>query len=91
MKINKPKFIIIPEDVMNDNKLSDAEKILYGRISGLSCKDGKCFASNKYLAEVCGVSVSSIKTRINNLKKHGYIKTEIKGIERIITVFGAEE
>jgi hypothetical protein len=48
----KPNFfreITIPGDVLNDTRLSDGAKILYGKIARLSLLDGCCWSSNAFL------------------------------------------
>ena len=46
---NKFREITIPGDVLEDDRISDGAKIIYGKISRLSHKDGYCWASNAFL------------------------------------------
>lgn len=70
-------FAFITADVLNDEKIRDSEKLLYARIVSLTKKEGYCFATNKYLADISNCSVKTVIRRINNLKKYGYISTKL--------------
>ena len=69
-------YIIIPEKVRYDNRLSAMEKIIYGEVVALSKKHGYCFASNKYFADLYDVTTVSVSRWINNLTNYGYFKAE---------------
>ena len=56
------KGVWIPREVYLNKKLTYIEKILYVEISSLDNENG-CFASNKYLAEFIGVSITSINNK----------------------------
>ena len=74
----KPNYYaVIPAEVRYDNTLKDKAKILYGEISSLCNRKGYCYASNKYFADLYGLSISTISRLINNLTKGGYIKNLI--------------
>lgn len=78
MEQEKPNYYaIIPADVRYDNELKDKAKLLYGEITSLSDKYGYCYASNKYFAELYGVTVTTISLLIKNLVEKGYIESEI--------------
>ena len=54
MKENQEKvgyYSVIPATVLYNKELKANEKLLYAIITSLACKEGYCFASNKYLAE----------------------------------------
>lgn len=72
-------WCLIPASVFSDNRLSDSEKMLFGKLLGLTNKTGYCWASNKYLAEMFGVSDRSIQRRINSLEELGYVNVEQNG------------
>ena len=47
-------------------------------ISSLTAREGYCFASNQYLAELFNESEQTISNRIKNLEKNNYIEIEYK-------------
>ena len=77
--IEKPNYYaVIPAEVRYDEKLKDKAKLLYGEISALCNKDGYCYATNRYFAELYNVSLTTISLLIKNLVDRGYIANEIK-------------
>ena len=75
-------YAIIPATVRYDENLKYAERILYGEITALLGKEGYCFASNNYFAELYGVINGTISRWISHLSKLGYIKVELIRNER---------
>lgn len=73
---NPTFYAIIPANVRYSNLKPNA-KLLYGEISSLTNKEGFCWASNKYFAELYGVSKNTISLWINQLKNHGFIHVEV--------------
>lgn len=74
----KPNYYaIIPANVRYDTELKDKAKLLYGEISALSNKDGYCFATNKYFADLYNVSTTTISLLIKDLVDKGYLESEI--------------
>lgn len=70
----------IPYALRNDRNVSDGAKVLYTFISSLCDKEGYCWAANKYLAEIVGISERELRRRIGELSKSRYIDIEfIKG------------
>lgn len=51
--------------------------MLYGEITALTGKQGYCFATNKYFAELYHVATETISRWISHLNKLGFIKVEI--------------
>jgi len=69
-------FLIIPAHIANDFDIDDSTKLLYGRIVSLSNKEGYCWASDKYIADMCGVKDRVISDRLKALEDKGYIHRE---------------
>ena len=70
-------YAIIPANVRYDKNLKPNEKLLYGEITALCDKNGYCWATNKYFADLYNVTKISISNWISNLEKSGYIMTKI--------------
>lgn len=66
-------YTVLPSNVRYDKRLKANEKVLYSEIAFLAKKYGYCYASNRHLAKLYGVSKDTISRRIHNLKKCGYI------------------
>ena len=76
---DKPNYYaIIPADIRYDNTIKDKAKFLYAEITALCNKDGYCFASNKYFADLYGVRKETISRLLNQLKNRGYIDIKIE-------------
>ena len=73
---NKPEpgyYAVIPATVRYDKNLSPLTRLLYGEIGALARKEGYCWASNKYFAELYQVDERSIVRWIRDLEKAGHI------------------
>lgn len=70
-------WCVIPPYIMNRPDLSSNEKLLYGRILGLSDKEGYCFASNEWLGQQIGLEGRSVRAIIAKLKVKGLIDVEV--------------
>jgi len=78
--VNQPNFYAtIPAPVLYDKRLSSSEKLLYGHFSALSVKEGFCWASNQYFAEVMGVHEDTVSSWVSHLKECGHIWIKITG------------
>lgn len=66
-------YTMLSASIRYDKRLKASEKILFSEIAFLSQKKGYCYASNRYLAKLYGVSKDTISKRIQNLKKCEYI------------------
>lgn len=73
----KSYYAIIPANVRYDDTLPPNAKLLYGEITALCNAEGYCWASNKYFAELYGVSNSSIKRWIKVLIDRGYVTSKL--------------
>lgn len=70
-------YSIIPAIILYNKELKANEKLLYAIITSLTCKEGYCFATNKYLAEKLGVNHKTISSWISDLNKRNFIKIEL--------------
>lgn len=91
-------YAVIPANVRYDEELKANEKLLYGEISALANNSGKCWARNKYFADLYKVTIQTVSGWISHLKEKGYIYIDIeykentKEIERrVIRLIGINE
>ena len=80
MKENQEKvgyYSVIPATVLYNKELKANEKLLYAIITSLACKEGYCFATNKYLAEKLDVNPKTISSWISNLRDRNFIIVEV--------------
>ena len=86
--MEKPNFYgIMPADVRYDKNLKPMEKILYTELTALANKEGYCFATNSYFAELYEVNKKTVSGWVSNLEKQGYVKIVLiykKGTKEII-------
>jgi len=71
-------FVVLPYYVLEDQKLPDKSKLLYGLISALANKHGYCYATNNYLAEKLGCKERIVRYHLTILKNRGLIKVEVE-------------
>lgn len=77
-EISRPAYYaIIPSEVRYCEELKFPERLLYGEITSLAGKEGYCFATNRYFAELYHVIPGTISRWISHLEKLGFIRTEI--------------
>ena len=78
-KREQPSYYgIMPAEVRYDERLSASEKVLYTEFSALTNKDGVCWATDGYFADLYNVSRQTVNGWISDLVKYGYLKKEIK-------------
>lgn len=81
-------WAVLPSPVRYDRTLTATAKLLYAEISGLMQIDGYCWATDRYFAELFGVSEATISRALRTLRDAGYIRidrtTNAKGTERHI-------
>lgn len=70
-------FAVIPADVRYDKTLSASEKLFYAEIVALTHKDGRCWASRKYFADLYGVDERTISRWTTKLAERGYIEVRV--------------
>lgn len=71
-------FAVIPHYVLEDEKLTPTEKLLFGEINSLVNKFGYCYATNRHFSDTLKFSKGTIKTGLTNLNERGYIKIEVE-------------
>lgn len=65
----------IPAEIFFNNNLNSTEKLVLGEVYNLSPKDGSgCYASNKYLSELIGMSEGSLANCLTSLRKKDYLQ-----------------
>lgn len=69
-------YAIIPADVRYDKNLNPNSKLLYGEITALCNKEGYCWASNNYFAELYDCTPQSISNWIKDLTNNNYISVK---------------
>lgn len=69
-------YAIIPADVRYDKRLKANAKLLYGEITALTHKEGYCWATDSYFAQLYDVSRNTVNLWIQSLKKYSYISIE---------------
>lgn len=73
--MEKPNYYaVIPATVRYDKRLKPNAKLLYGEITSLCNKEGFCWASNKYFADLYEVNEDTISKWISQLDKLEYVK-----------------
>ena len=70
-------YSVIPATVLYNKDLKANEKLLYAIITSLACKEGYCFASNKYLAEKLNVNPKTVSSWISDLRDKDFIIVEL--------------
>jgi len=70
-------YSILPSTILFNKKLKANEKLLYAIITSLANKEGYCFASNKYLAELLDAQPHTISIWISNLKEMGFLNLQM--------------
>lgn len=79
-------YAVIPATVRYDPELSSTAKLLYGEITALATKEGYCYASNQYFAELYGSTDRTIRATIAQLAQRGYLKVVTEENQRHIYV-----
>lgn len=72
-------YAIINARVRYDDRLTANAKLLYGEITALANKNGFCYATNSYFAELYKVTERTIIRLIKQLDDLGYISVRLTG------------
>lgn len=79
------KGVWIPADVWLDPELTALDKMILAEVDSLDNGENGCYASNKYIAEFCGCSVTKVSTSISKLLNFGLLYVEsYDGRKRIL-------
>ena len=70
-------WCIIPPWVMARSDISMTQKVLYGRILGLSEQRGYCWASNAWLASQIGVAPQTVANNLSDMAAKGLVRVEL--------------
>lgn len=76
--MQKLKGLWIPAEILLNEELSDKEKIILAIILYLSEETKRCFASNKYIANIVNVTHERVSKIISSLKDKGYVSVKLK-------------
>lgn len=77
MEKNDVGWCLIPPFVLAKTDIGSSEKVVFGRVMGLSKKWGFCNASNEWLGEGIGLTGRGVSNIVSKLKKKDYVKVEL--------------
>lgn len=78
-------WCLIPPFVLADDQLSNTDKLIFGRIWGLTNEKGYCFASNDWIGKQINASSRTVSRSITKLNRTGYISVEIvRGADNVV-------
>lgn len=69
--------LVIPEEVLGDNRLTFLERVLLIEIVSLCKKNGYCWPTNRYFMDKFNCTKQTISRSISSLSKYCYIDIEI--------------
>ncbi|MCP4475429.1 MAG: helix-turn-helix domain-containing protein [Gammaproteobacteria bacterium] len=81
MKNKKPNsnyYSILPASVRYCKHLQPRAILLYAEITSLTHKEGHCWASNQYFADLYNVSSTTVSKWVAALCENGFVRTEIE-------------
>lgn len=67
------KFIVVPTEILADERLSPTAKLVCGMIITLSNQRGYCYANNQYFSNALGQSKTTIQRAMKELEEHSVI------------------
>jgi len=77
--MDKPSyFAILTADVRYDKTLKPLARLLYAEITALCNKEGYCWSSNQYFADLYEVDPKTVSNWIGQLKTKGYITVQLE-------------
>ena len=79
----RPEFLLLPTILLDNKNLGLREYLVFATIYWFErLKDGKCFASNKRIAEVINSTPLSVSNSLTKLEKEGFITRLYSDIKR---------
>lgn len=70
-------YAVIPSTVLFNEELKSNEKLLYAVITALANKEGYCYASNNYLADLFNSKAHTISNWISYLNKLNFVYVDL--------------
>lgn len=67
------KGLWIPAEILSDPRLTPLDKLIFSAVLLLDDKERGCFASNAYLASLCGCGKTKVSTSIAKLEALSYL------------------
>ena len=78
MEDRKPAYwAVIPAGIRYDEELRPNAKLIYAEISAMSDATGFCWATNRYLADLFGLTKNTVSELVAQLAERGYVRLEI--------------
>tara|TARA_R110001606_G_scaffold11261_2_gene48706 strand:+ start:427 stop:1137 length:711 start_codon:yes stop_codon:yes gene_type:complete len=77
--MDKPSYYaILTADVRYDRNLKPLARLLFAEITALCNKEGYCWASNQYFADLYEVDKTTVSGWIGQLKARGYLTVQLQ-------------
>jgi DNA-binding MarR family transcriptional regulator len=73
-----PFDVVIPSHLLLNRDIESSAKVFYAIVRNLTNFEGYCYDTNKYLAELMDVDVSTIQKWLRSLERAGYIEVEFE-------------
>ena len=70
-------FAVIPAEVRYCKDLEPNAKLFYGEITALCNREGYCWATNKYFAELYDVEIRTIQNWLESLERNNFIHVDL--------------
>ena len=70
-------YAVLTAEVRYSKVLKPMEKLMYAEITALSNATGECWATNKYFADLYGVTTGAVSKWIANLAKQGFVNRRV--------------
>ena len=77
MKEQPAYYAVLTAEVRYSKVLKPMEKLMYAEITALSNATGECWATNRYFADLYGVTTGAVSKWIANLAKQGFVNRRV--------------